>query len=111
MDENALRNQIHIKHYSEEASSSEAAKLAGSPINSATFSTPSGRAYSQYKATLNNVTGTTSAINPYTPFANKTEWEFTRFTKLRGPSSIAVQELLSIENVHLSLRFTHLLSP
>lgn len=45
------------------------------------------------------------ADNAYAPFASKLDWEMARWAKLRGPSSTAFSELISIEGVsswHLS---------
>ena len=43
--------------------------------------------------------GTQSNVNPYAPFASKIDWEIARWAKLRGPSSTAFTELMSIEGV------------
>jgi hypothetical protein len=37
--------------------------------------------------------------NPYAPFASRLDWEVARWAKLRGPSSTAISELLSIAGV------------
>ncbi|KAG1857800.1 hypothetical protein F4604DRAFT_1882977 [Suillus subluteus] len=41
--------------------------------------------------------------NPYFPFCSQTEWEIARWSKLRGPSSMAFTDLLAIEGVPESL--------
>ncbi|KAJ3792080.1 hypothetical protein GGU11DRAFT_761066, partial [Lentinula aff. detonsa] len=49
-----------------------------------------------------------AGANPWAPFHSQTEWEIARWAKLRGPSSTALTELLSItgvcENLNLSYR-------
>ena len=42
-----------------------------------------------------------SAGNPYAPFSSRLDWEFSRWVKLRGPGSTAVDELLALDNVSL----------
>lgn len=37
--------------------------------------------------------------NPFSPFSSKLEWDVARWAKLRGPSSTAFTELMSIEGV------------
>ncbi|KAG1846018.1 hypothetical protein F4604DRAFT_1595196 [Suillus subluteus] len=46
-----------------------------------------------YHARLND----SGATNVYAPFASKLDWEMARWAKLRGPSSTAFSELVSIE--------------
>ena len=41
------------------------------------------------------------ANNLYAPFSSQTDWEFAKWAKLRGPTSTAVTDLLSIPNVSL----------
>ena len=37
--------------------------------------------------------------NPYAPFNSQADWEFAKWAKLRGPTSTAVTDLLSIPDV------------
>lgn len=37
--------------------------------------------------------------NPYAPFKSKMDWDFARWTKLRGPGSTAATELMSMDGV------------
>ena len=37
--------------------------------------------------------------NEWAPFSNRTDWEIARWSKLRGPSSTALSELLKIDGV------------
>jgi hypothetical protein len=39
--------------------------------------------------------------NQYAPFSSQTDWEFAKWTKLWGPTSTAVTDLLSVPNVSL----------
>ena len=48
--------------------------------------------------------GIQSNLNPYAPFTSKMDWEIARWAKLRGPSSIAFTELMSIEGVSQTLK-------
>ncbi|KIY47966.1 hypothetical protein FISHEDRAFT_44259 [Fistulina hepatica ATCC 64428] len=48
----------------------------------------------------------TSEANIYYPFTSKLEWEFARWAKLRGPSSTAATELLSIEGLSEKLNLS-----
>jgi hypothetical protein len=41
--------------------------------------------------------------NIYAPFASKIDWEIARWTKLHGPSSSAMTELLGFEGVRYSI--------
>ncbi|KAG2365018.1 hypothetical protein BDR07DRAFT_1470591 [Suillus spraguei] len=45
--------------------------------------------------------------NPYSPFSSRMDWEIAQWAKLRGPSSTAFSDLLSIEGVneHLGLSY------
>ncbi|KAI0070092.1 hypothetical protein K474DRAFT_1744707 [Panus rudis PR-1116 ss-1] len=45
--------------------------------------------------------------NPYAPFKSKLDWEVARWAKLRGPSSTAVSELLSIPEVCVKLDLSY----
>ncbi|KAI0069666.1 hypothetical protein K474DRAFT_1632668, partial [Panus rudis PR-1116 ss-1] len=45
--------------------------------------------------------------NPYAPFKSKLDWEVARWAKLRGPSSTAVSELLSIPEVCAKLDLSY----
>lgn len=45
------------------------------------------------------------ADNPYAPFCSKMEWDIARWSKLRGPSSTALTELMAIEGV--STKFSY----
>ncbi|KAG2130636.1 uncharacterized protein EDB93DRAFT_1255833 [Suillus bovinus] len=51
-----------------------------------------------------NIDGTE---NPYAPFHSQMDWEITQWAKLRGPSSTALSDLLSIDGVseHLHLSY------
>lgn len=53
------------------------------------------RGYMDYSHEL----GSDSGDNPYFPFASKTDWDFAKWAKLRGPSSTATTELLDIDGV------------
>ncbi|KAG1721770.1 uncharacterized protein EDB91DRAFT_1274897 [Suillus paluster] len=63
---------------------------AGQPINSTKQSSNA-----TYHAQLNS----SEADNLYAPFASKLNWEMARWAKLRGPSSTAFSELVSIEGL------------
>ncbi|KAI0338542.1 hypothetical protein BDW22DRAFT_1409533 [Trametopsis cervina] len=41
--------------------------------------------------------------NPYAPFISRMDWEIARWAKMRGPSSTALSELLSIEGLQEAL--------
>lgn len=86
--EAAFRQQIYIARYPSD--------VAGSSVSPAA-TTSSG--YARYEEQLGHTGGPQESTNIYAPFANKTDWEFARFAKLRGPTSTAVEELLSIEGV------------
>lgn len=47
------------------------------------------------------------AGNPYSPFRSKLEWEIALWAKMRGPSSTAFTELMSIEGVSESAHTLH----
>jgi hypothetical protein len=64
---------------------------AGAPVSD--FGKDHG--YRQYKSNLGNPQTT------FAPFNSKLDWEFASWAKLRGPSSSALQELLSIDGVGL----------
>ncbi|KAG1869334.1 hypothetical protein DFJ58DRAFT_837647 [Suillus subalutaceus] len=63
---------------------------AGQPVE--TIKQPSN---ATYHAQLNGV----SADNIYAPFASKLDWDMARWAKLRGSSSTAFDELVSIEGL------------
>jgi hypothetical protein len=42
------------------------------------------------------------AHGQYAPFSSQTDWESAKWAKLRGPTSTAVTDLLSVPNVSLS---------
>ncbi|KAG1880796.1 hypothetical protein F4604DRAFT_1879802 [Suillus subluteus] len=71
---------------------------AGQPVK--TIKQPSN---ATYHAQLNGM----SADNIYTPFASKLDWDMARWAKLRGSSSTAFDELVSIEGLSekISLSF------
>jgi hypothetical protein len=48
-----------------------------------------------YASSIDNL----NAENPYAPFASQMDWEVAQWAKLRGPSSTAFSDLLSIDGV------------
>ena len=83
--EEALRQPLVIKHYTSD-------KHPGAPVpTSDADAAPAG--YAEYAAKLG------ASKNPYAPFAHKLEWDFVRWSKLRGPGSTASDELLAIDGV------------
>ena len=77
--ERSLRQQVFVEHFP--------LQTAGAPV--------SRRGPSAYTRTFAGL----PQGNPYTPFSSKMDWEVARWVKLRGPSSTAVTELLSIPGV------------
>ncbi|KAJ3775118.1 hypothetical protein FB446DRAFT_638542 [Lentinula raphanica] len=81
--------QPYIQHYPD--------PRAGAPIEGqSTIVSENSKYFQNLKA----------GANPWAPFGSQTEWEIARWAKLRGPSSTALTELLSIpgvcENLDLS---------
>ncbi|KAJ7593168.1 hypothetical protein C8J56DRAFT_1013320 [Mycena floridula] len=74
---------------------------AGHPIAIARSNSSSNDKYAQ------SVKDVTDANNIYAPFMSRMDWEIARWAKLRGPSSTAFTELMSIDGVveALSLSF------
>jgi hypothetical protein len=80
--ENSLRQPIVVDHFP--------SALAGAPIDS------------NQKHSISD----SHPNNPYAPFASRLDWEVARWAKLRGPSSTAISELLSIPGVSYQI-LTH----
>ncbi|KAG1720490.1 hypothetical protein EDB19DRAFT_1917917 [Suillus lakei] len=51
--------------------------------------------------------GISNADNPYSPFASQMDWEIAQWAKLRGPSSTAFSDLLSIGGVSERLSLSY----
>ena len=83
--EAALQRPLVIKHYTSD-------KHPGAPVATGDADTAS-TGYTEYAAKLG------ASKNPYAPFAHKLEWDFVRWSKLRGPGSTACDELLAIDGV------------
>lgn len=79
--EDALRRHVYIESFPSET--------AGTPLGNQGES-----ANTTYASTIGN-----SENNPYAPFHDRFNWEIARWAKLRGPSSNALDELLSINGV------------
>ena len=47
-----------------------------------------------------------STANVYAPFASQMDWDIAKWAKLRGLSSTAFTDLLSIDGVHDSAKYT-----
>ena len=83
--ENHLRQPVSVKKFTEQYPDSH----AGRPLSDA-------EPHSIYS-------NTSTSENPYAPFKDRLNWEIARWAKLRGPSSTACSELLSIPGVQEAL--------
>lgn len=88
--ENTLRSEIYVQKFPLE--------VAGTPIvlddDAPSEANTTHTGYAEYAAKL-----ATSTDNIYAQFASKLEWEFARWSKLRGSGSTACNELLAINGV------------
>ena len=84
--ENALRRHVYVEMFP--------SQTAGRPVDN------------EQSTNLKYAVGIPhTAGNPYAPFQDHFNWEIARWAKLRGPSSNALNELLSIEGVRISCCF------
>lgn len=66
--------------------------MAGAVVSDAPLGSRGNEEYAHLMQDPNNI---------YAPFSTKLEWEIARWAKLRGPSSTAFTELMSIEGVSI----------
>jgi hypothetical protein len=66
-------------------------RRAGQPITQAEIRNVNAT----YASSIDNL----NAENPYAPFTSQMDWEVAQWAKLRGPSSTAFSDLLSIDGV------------
>lgn len=91
--EDALRRKVHIMKFpSDVAGSPTIAEDSGSTHEQA----PSG--YTAYEHKLEGHRAD-NANTIYAPFTSRIDWDVARWSKLRGPGSTALSELLSIDGV------------
>ena len=84
--EDALRRHVHVEIFP--------SQTAGRPVGNGQGTN------TKYGSGIPQATG-----NPYAPFQDHFNWEIARWAKLRGPSSNALNELLSIEGVSFTRFF------
>ncbi|KAJ3007938.1 hypothetical protein NUW54_g3348 [Trametes sanguinea] len=74
---------------------------AGAPVSQAE------RMASEYQRYQAELSGDRPSLNPYYPFASKTDWEIGHWAKTRGPGSTSFSELLAIEGVAEKLALSY----
>ncbi|GJE84945.1 Plavaka transposase-domain containing protein [Phanerochaete sordida] len=103
--ENALRRTIHAVRFP----SARAGAPIDPPVVDATAepgSEPQTNSSPQPQDAPKESESAKPKKNIYAPFANKTEWELARWSKMRGPGSNAFNELLEIEGIQQKLGLT-----
>ena len=91
--ENQLRKPVVVQHFRDHFQSSKAGEPAPPPAKSKSRAHRSGSLDSE--------------TNPYAPFTDRINWEIAKEAKLRGPSSTAFSELLSISGVQEALGLSY----
>ena len=91
--ENQLRKPVVVQHFRDHFQNSK----AGEP-------TPS---HAKSRSTAHRSGSPGSETNPYAPFTDRINWEIAKEAKLRGPSSTAFSELLSISGVQEALGLSY----
>ena len=91
--ENQLRKPVVVQHFRDHFQGSKAGEPAPPPTK--------GKSRAHRSGSLGSET------NPYAPFTNRINWEIAKWAKLRGPSSTAFSELLSISGVQEALGLSY----